>query len=139
MQTFLPFSNFEQSAKFLDWRRLGKQRVETKQIYNALTVPSAGWANHPATKMWRGCELALLHYGLTMCREWVGRGYNDTMIPWYLAQIAQRSGPVTLPKWLGDSTFHISHQSNLLRKDSTYYSPLFPNVPNDLPYIWPAP
>lgn len=32
MQTFLPYANFEASAKVLDYKRLGKQRVEAKQI-----------------------------------------------------------------------------------------------------------
>jgi hypothetical protein len=38
-----------------------------------------------------------------------------------------------LPKWFGNSAFHNSHQSNLNRKDSTYYH--F-NITNDLPYVW---
>ena len=36
MQTFLPYKSFEESAKVLDWRRLGKQRVEGMQIINAI-------------------------------------------------------------------------------------------------------
>ena len=37
MQTFLPYSSFTESAKILDWRRLGKQRVEGMQIINAIS------------------------------------------------------------------------------------------------------
>jgi hypothetical protein len=36
MQTFLPYKSFEKSAKCLDYKRLGKQRIETWQIYSAL-------------------------------------------------------------------------------------------------------
>jgi len=36
MQTFLPFPDFEESAYALDQKRLGKQRVETLQIMQAL-------------------------------------------------------------------------------------------------------
>ena len=36
MQTFLPFPDFVASARSLDRLRLGKQRVETLQILNAL-------------------------------------------------------------------------------------------------------
>ena len=36
MQTFLPYSNFQKSAEVLDWRRLGKQRVEGMQIINTI-------------------------------------------------------------------------------------------------------
>ena len=36
MQTFLPFKSFHDSAKCLDYRRLGKQRVEVLQLLKAL-------------------------------------------------------------------------------------------------------
>lgn len=36
MQTFLPYADFSMSAKCLDYRRLGKQRVEAMQILNAI-------------------------------------------------------------------------------------------------------
>ena len=44
-----------------------------------------------------------------------------------------------LPPWIGDAEFHRSHQSNLVRKDVEFYGPLFPGVPDDLPYVWPGP
>ena len=34
---------------------------------------------------------------------------------------------------------HRAHQSSLLRKDPAHYGPLFPGVPDDLPYYWPTP
>ena len=40
MQTFLPDENYEESARILDWRRLGKQRVEGMQIINAIEKPN---------------------------------------------------------------------------------------------------
>ena len=79
MQTFLPYPSFTKSAACLDSRRLGKQRVEAKQIYLALTKPGYGWQNHPAVKMWRGYEPALLSYGIIVCYEWVNRGFKDTL------------------------------------------------------------
>ena len=36
MQTFLPYKSFNKSFKVLDYRRLGKQRVEAMQILNVL-------------------------------------------------------------------------------------------------------
>jgi hypothetical protein len=56
MQTFLPYYSFEESAKCLDYRRLGKQRVEVYQIINILEGKNKtnGWVNHPAVKMWIG-------------------------------------------------------------------------------------
>jgi hypothetical protein len=79
VQTFLPYHDFDQSAQALDDRRLGKQRVETLQLLNALLKPDAkGWRNHPATLMWKGYERALIRYGVAICREWVRRGHADT-------------------------------------------------------------
>lgn len=37
MQTFLPYSDITESLRVLDDKRLGKQRVETFQIINAIT------------------------------------------------------------------------------------------------------
>lgn len=37
VNTFLPYPDFVKVAKLLDYRRLGKQRVEAKQIINILT------------------------------------------------------------------------------------------------------
>ena len=36
MQTFLPVADFVESAKMLDYKRLGKQRVEGMQLLNAM-------------------------------------------------------------------------------------------------------
>jgi hypothetical protein len=63
MQTFLPYASFSESAKALDYKRLGKQRVECRQILRALEH-GGGWANHPATRLWRGYETALKAYSL---------------------------------------------------------------------------
>ena len=56
MQTFLPDKSFVNSSRILDYRRLGKQRVEARQIYNILigNTKSNAWRNHPAVLMWRG-------------------------------------------------------------------------------------
>lgn len=107
MQTFIPYSDYEKVAKCLDNKRLGKQRVETWQIYNALqkikrredlkfriedkeymnqteldeydSLQRIGWENHPIVKMWKNYESSLLKYGLVMCQEWIRRGFKDTM------------------------------------------------------------
>ena len=133
MQTFLPYPDFAASLRALDYRRLGKQRVECVQLLNALRGKTKGWANHPAAKMWRGYEPALEHYMNLAIKEWVSRGYNNTM------PFAKVGSTPDLPEWFGDDAFHRAHQSNLLRKDPVYYGPKFPGVPDNLPYIWPVP
>lgn len=134
MQTFLPFPDFIDSAYVLDYKRLGKQRVETWQIIRALRGETKGWVNHPAVKMWRGYESALALYGVVVCAIWKDRGYNDTMLPRFARLL---DGNVTMPDWIGDERFHRSHQSNLIRKDHDHYAPFFPGVPDDLEYVWP--
>ena len=49
MQTFLPYEDFRASARVLDRQRLGKQRVEAKQILQALERPGepSGWEGIP--------------------------------------------------------------------------------------------
>ena len=164
MQTFLPFPSFAESAAALDYKRLGKQRVECKQIlqalrkgkytckhckysYNEPYAPSnctingihvwqpTPWYNHPAVKMWRGYEQKLIDYSIFICEEWISRGYNDNLLPYFQGI---RTTPCADPPWLGNPDFHRSHQSNLIRKDPAYYSAKFPGVPADLPYIWPV-
>ena len=78
MQTFLPYENFNETASVLDWKRLGKQRVEAMQIVNAI-VKQTGWRHHPVVHMWTPYVPALKHYTNVMIEEWIKRGYNNTM------------------------------------------------------------
>ncbi|MGF1344183.1 MSMEG_6728 family protein [Streptomyces flavovirens] len=152
MQTFLPYADFRRSARALDPRRLGKQRVETIQVLRGLTVPGYGWRRHPAVRMWAGYQEALVRYGLEMCAVWTAEGRADTCAATLIQDLAASTGRPTVtvrpeadltaageaPPWLGDEAFHLSHRSALVRKDPGYYRPLFPDVPPDLPYVWPA-
>lgn len=199
MQTFLPFDDFRASAQVLDRQRLGKQRVEGLQILQQITgrqvqagikkLPkgktwgdfihsnkSRSWGNHPMMRMWWGHDMALAIYTLGMCLEWQQRGYKDTCADKIIALYPEILDPKPwkMPRWFGWIDFHVSHQSNLLRKADQYrlhhenlphephgsvcdgfmrhkphrgcdphlmldhYQQYFPNVPIDLPYIWPG-
>jgi hypothetical protein len=149
VQTFLPYADFERTARTLDPKRLGKQRVETIQVVRALTRPTYGWANHPAVLMWEGFEEALGSYGLTCCQVWTELGFGDTCALTIMTDLraagvdtvrTQRelADAGALPPWLGDEAIHRSHQSALVRKDRDRYRPLFPDIPDDLPYVWPV-
>lgn len=156
MQTFMPYRTFQASVECLDWRRLGKQRVEAFQILQTLLGQSNGWKNHPAVKMWAGYERALIYYGTLACCEWGRRGYQDHLIVRFQAMlpVAESKERILcamhgrlytficpMPWWMGSETFHESHRSNLMRKDPEHYGPLFgrlyPTRPN-LPYLWPV-
>ena len=134
MQTFLPYPQFSRSFEVLDYKRLGKQRLEAKQILMCLLgTGSTGWRNHPAVKMWQGYESAVSNYFRESILVWKARGYNNTMeIPEYI-------NGAPMPSWLGDESFHTSHKSNLLRKDPTHYGRVFGYVPDNLDYVWPTP
>jgi Pyrimidine dimer DNA glycosylase len=139
MQTFLPYADYNYSASALDYKRLGKQRVEAKQIFGALERTEGGWVNHPAVTMWRSYEYSLALYGIAICEEWIARGYNDNLLPFFYETAEYYSGfSMDDPHWLGIEQFHISHQSNLIRKDFDYYSPQFPGITNDIEYWWPT-
>ena len=143
MQTFLPYPSFEDSAAALDPARLGKQRVETLQLLRANTVPDYGWRRHPAAKMWAGRLPALVAYGLAMTDAWTTLGRADSVRAQLLEFAPAVDGvpqsEIEMPRWLGDAAFHLSHRSNLVRKDPEFYRPRFGDVPDDLPYIWPTP
>jgi len=158
MQTFLPYPNFRKTAKCLDYRRLGKQRVEVLQLLNTFlpSYKSKAWVNHPARLMWKHNVVCLAVYGLAICDEWLTRGYKDTCYdkimsigfelaeigakPWefYRPQLELEHVAVE-PSWLGNEDFHASHRSNLIRKDWVWYDQFGWTEPNNLQYIWPGP
>ncbi|RKY28522.1 MAG: hypothetical protein DRP83_00545 [Planctomycetota bacterium] len=133
MQTFLPYPNYVDSAACLDNKRLGKQRVEAKQIHDHLSgfSRSDAWRNHPAVLMWTGYENALLLYYCTVVKEWIRRGFENNM-PLYGVPF------LDMPPWHGYQPFHASHRSNLLRKDPIHYMIFGWEEPDDLPYYWPS-
>ena len=145
MQTFLPYSSFTESAKILDWRRLGKQRVEGMQIINAISgvprkdgKPYKGWTNHPCSVMWKPYLPALKLYTNIIITEWIKRGYNNNMEYYDVpgCPITDIDTDIEMPHWLGDDRIHSSHRANLLRKDYEYYSQFGWDENPESPYVW---
>lgn len=143
MQTFLPYTDFAESARVLDSSRLGKQRLEALQALRALVLPVYGWSNHPAARMWRGHVPGLVRYTVAMIDEWTARSNTDAIRPFVLEFAPEVDGvpqeDVPMPPWMGDAAFHDSHRSNLVRKLPEHYREFFPDVADDLPYVWPEP
>ena len=140
MQTFLPYEDFMQSARVLDNKRLGKQRVESLQILNTLETNN-GWRHHPIVKMWSGHEQWLILYTTMICHEWKQRGFEDTVLHKVLTKYEDivLEKPKPKPHWLGNKELHSSHRSNLLRKDSDHYSQFGWVESDDKPYMWWTP
>ena len=131
MMTFVVHADPRVCAQILDYRRLGKQRVEAYQIWRTLKGITKGWRNHPAVKMWEGHEDALAFYMNTMIIEWVHRGYNNTM------KFLPFGGPMvpTFPWWFRWDHLHNSHKASLNRKDPSWYHFEVPDP--DQQYVWP--
>lgn len=141
MQTFLPYKKFSKSAAVLDRQRLGKQRVEAKQVLQAiLDVDRHGvdgntgqtFTNHPIYAQWARYPDALLSYTWYICHEWRTRGYTDNITPWLRTVSRLRDIPIVAeerilgsrwkcPWWLGDKRYHVYHRANLLVKEPIWY------------------
>jgi hypothetical protein len=130
MQTFLPVADFKSSAQMLDYRRLGKQRLEAAQLVRAITE-GGGWSNHPAARMWAGHVRALKKYHDICVDEWVRRGYRNTMLKFNVRTY-------TLPPWFGDDQFHSAHRAALLHKDFEFYRKYDWKEKPALDYLWPV-
>lgn len=139
--TFRPYADHDRSASVLDYRRLGKQRVEAIQIAGAalsyLTGESGGWTNHPVVRMWAGqpnpyldhncgrIHLSdLLHYYEAVSREWKRRGFNHAMdyraLPLYTVSFTHRPLLADHPLPWGPRE-ELIQKHILLRKDPEWY------------------
>lgn len=137
MQTFLPYSDFFESANCLHPKHLGNQFYREGK-----TLLNGGWEHHPASKMWRGYEYSLCDY-LVACYEALLLRNKDYKEHYY--EIIEKQIQLSntgYPPWLGNKEFHASHRSNLLRKDKekgwNWYTNLGWTEPDNLPYIWPT-
>ena len=131
MQTFLPYPDFRKSLQTLDYRRLGKQRVEAMQLVKAIYIEDYGWRKHPCCKMRMDYPEALQLYHDIAIDEWIKRGYNNNM-PLFRVKESE----VTMPHWLGNEQLHASHRSNLLAKDFGHYGGFGWDESDDIPYYW---
>jgi hypothetical protein len=142
MQTFIPYQDFMKSFKVLDYKRLGKQRVEAMQILNVLTgvQTTKGWVNHPAVRMWESYEDSLMVYHDLCILEWCSRGYQNNMKFKISNNVYELLNlKIELPWWMGIEEIHRSHRSRLIEKDKGFYLPKFPDDEgyNNGKYWWP--
>lgn len=79
MNIFVPSQSILNSIGCLDYRRLGKQRVEIYQLVLEFERPT-NWSNHPCFKAWENNKEALIFTGLLTCFQWRMLGYKDSLI-----------------------------------------------------------
>ena len=127
MQTFVPYSDFTESAIVLDNKRLNKQLLEGRQIYDILSSQrtTGGWINHPAVKMWRGYNTALYTYLVAIKDECIRRGIQ-TEKNWNAIKHMRKwdygtGVNLVMPPWWNDERVHESHRNNLYVKDPDFY------------------
>ena len=140
MQTFLPDPSFRKSAQILDNKRLGKQRLEAKQILQILVkeldegVSSSRWRNHPACRLWKDHERALATYGLAMCEEWSRRGFVDNQLDYFyrlMYLLTEQDMDVRFSDLL-----YSAHRAALLYKNLEHYKQFGWKEKPEIKYVW---
>ena len=133
MQTFIPYPSAGESAKVLDYRRLGKQRVEAMQLITIIEgkAKSKDWANHPAVGLWKDHLDALKLYYNCIIFEWVGRHFKNNM-----PILPMPTEPVKYPAWFGRDDFHSRHRAALLAKNPEWYSQWGWTEEPKIDYVW---
>ncbi|MGC9149424.1 MAG: pyrimidine dimer DNA glycosylase/endonuclease V [Sulfolobales archaeon] len=129
---FRPYIDPVKSARFLDDRRLGKQRAETKQVImiilrklGVLRDGKRGWFNHPIVLMYynNGSSYIkdLVDYFYATVEEWRRRGFTGSIglsdISHLIDLVKGSDGtPIT-------HVHEIEYRRVLLFKDPCYYYP----------------
>lgn len=162
VNTFVLFPDKELLFKYLDNKRLGKQRLEAKQIlsvlekYDATGDLEGGYSKHPAVLMWLGYTNALKVYFNLCIKEWISRGFNNTYELYqineeeYRIVMCEFDGQTTtfmdefddycFPPWFGFPPLILSHRAALIRKDPEAYNEFNSDEVveyYDKGYLWP--
>lgn len=151
MQTFFITNDNSYTAKLLDYRRLGKQRVEAIQLLDVLLRKAGllndgkkGWSEHVAVYNWYSEEgnwlPSLIDYTQAMIDTWIARGYKNTInLDKYRDYV--KNNPTLFrydnPPWMQkEAEVLISHRARLLQKDTPYYMEVFLNNNIPIPENW---
>lgn len=131
---FIPYSDPIKIAKVLDYKRLGKQRVEARQILSIILGEAkwTAWRHHPAVLMWTPYPNQLKYYYNIMIKEWISRGYENNMV---LFDDVEKK----MPWFMHCEPILLSHRATLLRKNYAHYIQYFTAPKTYLEYgtIWP--
>lgn len=136
MRTWLPVANVTESAKALHDEDLRTQIVDAGLALRALAEHQDGLV----CRMWTGYEGGLLAYFLRLCHELEYRGVSAEHFirrGWKLFGVAGFDVRPLMPRWFGYRPIHLSHASTLMRQRPTHYARLWPQVPLDMPLLWP--
>lgn len=135
VQVFRPYIDWRKSAEVLDDKRLGKQRVECKQVLNVIFRKldlirdgRRGWLNHPIVLMYfnegRPYLRDLEGFFNACVVEWKRRGFKNLInlndIKYFLERVGGSDGtPIT-------HIHEVEYRRILLIKNLKHYIKVFP-------------
>jgi hypothetical protein len=142
VHTYLPFSDFDQTARALNNLDLNVSITTAATVLNTLHevdgAPKLG-QNNPLVRMWRTYELQLASYGMSLCEEAARRGIpvvkpdrSLEYFEWHFTNAASGDVKMTRPEWLNDPRFLNSERRALLVRDAEHYKLIFA-VDADMP------
>lgn len=132
MMTFLPYPNYDESARVLDPSRLGNQAYR-----EGLILLKGGWPNHPASKMWADYKFNFCEYLLACFRELTKRGRHYQHHIDFVTEYQTKLPDTGVPFWMGRYDIHASHRANLLRKKPEWYNQFGWTEEPEKGYVWP--
>jgi len=157
MKTFIPYrcksnpiKGLLKSLKCLDNKRLGKQRVETYQIWSILSGNNTrqGWKNHPAVLMWKGYEDALVLYLILSCKIWatrktkLGKPFSNLTMDQHIKTFNLNKvlikNEIKFPKWWFSKELHNRDKAMLYHKNTEYYYKFKKYGDKYNEYLWPS-
>ena len=152
IQTWLPLPSYKDSIECLSREHLILQRLNILEIMEEFhAIPEEDSAlpgdydshdldGHPVLDMWKGHEVQLVELGLQTCEHYVKLTGKEDPLYQRLANhqewATSEDADFSKPRWLGDVDFHLSHQSELLRRDREHYVAYF-TEDRDRKLIWP--
>nr|KJR73570.1 MAG: pyrimidine dimer DNA glycosylase [Thermoproteus sp. AZ2] len=134
MQVFRPYIDWKRSAAVLDNKRLGKQRVEAKQVLLAILRKAGllrdgrrGWLNHPIVLMYfnggRPYIEDLVGFFNAVVDEWRRRGFANSIsledIRGLLKGVGVSGTPIT-------HVHEVEYRRILMLKEPCWYLNKFP-------------
>lgn len=150
MYTFLPYADFDETARTLLERDLEQQIMHTVIALDCLHEKDAetvaAWSKHPLMNMWRGYEVQLALYGQAMVTQAQIRGMDvdnySKRLDWhYDTATFPDDFKMEKPPWFDDPDkmrwVERSSRSLLVRRDSRYLT-YWPGTSTNLTPYYPS-
>lgn len=119
MQIFIPYKEPIRVAECLDGRRLNKQVIEAKQIYDAVRGTGKGWFNHPIVHMYKNDAQWLRFYRKTLQHYKMYLDSGDPNHLGYARGYSERADAIR-PAFISDDLCD-QHKRRLYTKDPEHY------------------